>query len=187
MYACAMTEPTHKRRLVDRVADPAYVEGLGSKPLDELRRMRDECRDADNEVSFERRLSQARIDILSAELARRQGGGDEDLLSRLPQILASEGRSGSDAPLPERAPDFSIPRTADVPRRRVEEIAGERTLAQLPQLSVDEVRGIIESLGEHERTLSERRKKVHDAMDAIQDEIVRRYVSGEADPSAALG
>ena len=187
MYACAMTEQTHKRRLVERVGDPDYVSDLASKSLEELRGMRDDCRDADNEVSFERRLCQARIDILSAELARRQGGGDEDLVSRLPQILATEGRAPSGAPLPERAPDFSIPRTADVPRRRVEEIAGERTLAQLPQLSVEEVRRIIESLGEHERTLSARRKKVHEAMDAIQDEIVRRYVSGEADPSAALG
>ncbi|HEX2051852.1 MAG TPA: aerial mycelium formation protein [Actinomycetota bacterium] len=182
-----MTEPTHERRLVDRVADPSFVDGLGSKPLDELRAMRDACRTADNEVSFERRLCQARIDILSAELSRRQGGGDEDLLSRLPEILATEGRAPTDGALPERAPDFSIPRTADVPRRRVEEIAGETTLAQLPQLSGDEVRRIIESLGEHERSLSERRKRVHDAMDAIQDEIVRRYVSGEADPSEALG
>lgn len=182
-----MTEPTHERRLVDRVADPSFVDGLGSKPLDELRAMRDACRTADNEVSFERRLCQARIDILSAELSRRQGGGDEDLLSRLPEILATEGRAPTDGPLPERAPDFSIPRTADVPRRRVEEIAGETTLAQLPQLSGDEVRRIIESLGEHERSLSERRKRVHDAMDTIQDEIVRRYVSGEANPSEALG
>ena len=43
------------------------------------------------------------------------------------------------------------------------------------------------SLAEHERKVSERRKKVHDVLDRLQAEIVRRYTSGEADPSAALG
>lgn len=151
--------------------------------------MRDECRDGENELSFERRLCQARIDILTAELERREGKGEGDLLDRLPQILAEGGHGGEspDAPLPARAPDFSIPRSADVPRRRVEEIAGEQTLARLSQISVDEIKGIIESLAEHERTVSARRRRAHEVMDEIQAEIVRRYTSGEADPTAALG
>jgi hypothetical protein len=43
------------------------------------------------------------------------------------------------------------------------------------------------SLAEHERNLSARRRKLHEVMDLIQAEIVRRYTSGEADPTAALG
>ena len=41
---------------------------------------------------------------------------------RLPAILASDTRApaASSNPLPARAPDFSIPRNADIPRRRVE-------------------------------------------------------------------
>ncbi len=177
-----------KRRLIERITDPAFAEGLRDKPLDELREMRDECREGENELSFERRLCQARIDILSAELDRRTGRGHGDLLARLPEILAAERAVGSqEAPLPPRAPQFSVPRNADVPRRRVEEIVGEQTLARLSQLRPEEIKAIIHPLDEHERTLSERRKRVHDVMDRIQAEIVRRYTTGEADPAAALG
>jgi hypothetical protein len=174
-----------KRRLVERIVDPGYLDGLADKDLAELRAMREECREGELELSFERRLCQARIDILSAELERRAGGDDAgDLVSRLPQILAKDtgGRSG-ELSLPNRAPDFSIPRNADVPRRRVEEIVGEQTLARIPSLSAEEVRGIIASLGEHERKVSERRRNVHDVIDALQAEIVRRYT---ADPGSAL-
>jgi hypothetical protein len=176
-----------KRRLVERIVEPDYLEGLADKSLAELRALRDECREGETELSFERRLSQARIDILTAELERRAGGGgDDDLLSRLPEILATEERVGSEASLPARAPDFSIPRNADVPRRRVEEIVGEQTLTRLPGMATEELRAIVAALAEHEREVSQRRKLVHEVMDAIQSEIVRRYASGEADPAALL-
>ena len=179
--------PEPKRRLVERISEAAYLEGLKEIPLADLRGKRDECKEAETELSFERRLAQARIDILSAELDRRAGGGDsESLMSRLPQILATEGHSGSQ-PLPSRAPDFSIPRNADIPRRRIEEIVGEQTLSRLPALPNEEVQGILASLAEHEKSLSGRRRKVQEIMDTVQAEIVRRYVSGEADPTAALG
>lgn len=177
---------TDKRRLLDRVTDPAYTEGLSERPEDKLRAMRDECKDGENDASFERRLCQARIDILTAELARRTGTGGADLLERLPEILATESRD-QEGSLPERAPDLSIPRTADIPRRRVEEIVGERTLARLSQIPDEEIRGIIDSLRAHETELSARRKSLQEVLDRIQQEFMRRYKSGEADPTAALG
>lgn len=176
-----MTEQ-RQRRLVERVAGPEYLQGLATRPLEDLRAMREECREGEMELSFERRLSQARIDILSAELDRRSGKEEGDLVSRLPEILAAEGATGSN-PLPSRAPDFSIPRNADVPRRRVEEVVGEQTLARLSTIAVEEIRGIIASLGEFEKGVSSKRKVVQEVMDNIQTEIVRRYTSGEADPA----
>jgi hypothetical protein len=177
-----------KRRLVERVSEPEYVAGLEDKRLEDLRAMRDECREGENELSFERRLCQARIDILSAELERRAGGsGSEDLLDKLPQILATESAATRGDHIPDRAPDFSVPRSVDVPRRRVEEIVGEQTLARLPNLSSEEIRSIISSLADHESHVSARRRKVQEVLDSIQAEIVRRFVSGEADPTAALG
>ncbi|MFN2593887.1 MAG: aerial mycelium formation protein [Actinomycetota bacterium] len=176
-----------KRRASDRIADPSYLDGLDSKPLQDLRVMREECKEVERELSFERRLCQARVDILAAEIERRSSGKDDSLIDRLPQILASELGGGDATSLPERAPDLSVPRNADIPRRRVEEIVGEQTLARLPSLQVAEIKGIITSVSDHERSVSARRKAVQDVMDRIQAEIVRRYTSGEADPSAALG
>ena len=175
-----------KRRLVERIRDPEFIEDIESKSIEDLRQMREDAREGENELSFERRLCQARIDILSAELDRRSGDSGGGLLERLPEILATEAIAESDSPLPSRAPDYTIPRNADVPRRRVEEIVGEQTLARLPQLSPEEIRGIMQSLADHEREVSGKRKQVQEIMDKVQAEIVRRYTSGEADPAAAL-
>jgi hypothetical protein len=178
-----------RRRLVERLTEPSYLDGLEETEIQALRDMRDECREGENELSFERRLCQARIDILTAELERRAGHGNEDLLARLPEILAAEGASmgtGEANPLPRRAPNYAIPRNADVPRRRVAEILGEQTLSRLAQIDTDEIKSIVASLGNHERRVSEQRRRVQDVMDRLQAEIVRRYTSGEADPSAAL-
>jgi hypothetical protein len=175
-----------KRRMIDRIIDPAFLEGVEEVSLEQLRQMRDECHEVEKELSFERRLSHARVDILSAELERRSGGGSADLIARLPEILASEERRVPETPLPARAPDFSVPRNADIPRRRIEEIVGEQTLARLGQISADEIRAIIASLNEHESGVSTRRRQVHEVMNAIQEEIVRRYRTGRADPSAVL-
>ena len=179
---------TDQRRLSERVTHPSYLEGLDKKAIEELRTLRDECREAENEASFERRLCQARLDILAAELNRRDGNSDEDLLARLPDILGGEHREPSQdgVPLPSRAPNFSAPRNADIPRRRVEEVLGEQTLARLSEIDNDELRKIMESLSEYEKTVSTRRRAIQDVMDKIQTEIVRRYTSGEADPSTAF-
>lgn len=172
-----------RRRLVEQVTDPAYLEDLADRSVEDLRAMREECREGENELSFERRLCQARVDILTAELDRREGRGEGDLMSRLPSILAAETRAGEGSPLPSRAPDFSIPRNADIPRRRVEEVLGEQTLARLGSIPSEEIRGIIDSLKEHEATVSAKRKAVQEVMDRVQAEIVRRYSTGEADPA----
>ncbi len=175
-----------QRRLSERVTHPAYLEGLTDKSIAELRAMREECREAENEVSFERRLCQARLDILAAEINRREGRSEDDLVARLPEILGGERRQAADLPLPSRAPDFSVPRNADVPRRRVEEVVGEQTLARLSDIDVAELHQIMDTLADYEKTVSARRRAIQDVMDKVQGEIVRRYTSGEADPTAAL-
>lgn len=177
-----------KRRLVERVAEPSYIEGLDARALEDLEAMRIEVSLLENDLSFERRLCQARIDILSAELDHRTGKVEGDLISRLPQILADESkhthpRPPSDQTLPSRAPDVRVPRIADVPRRRLEEIVGGQTLARLTTMPEEEIKTSISALVEYERTLSGRRKRVHEVLDAIQGELVRRYSTGEADAS----
>ena len=176
-----------KRRLVDRVIDPSYIEGLSDRSDEDLHQMLGEGTEAENEVSFERKLCQGRIDILKAELTRRKEGLDtSDLVARLPEILAAGETRSDNEGLPSRAPDFSIPRNADIPRRRVEEIAGEQTLARLPQMPDDEIASVIKALTEHEANLSNRRKALHEVIDALQAENIKRLKSGDDNPSAVL-
>jgi hypothetical protein len=172
-----------KRRRVDQVTDPSYIDGLPDKSIDDLKRMRDETQEIENEISFERRLCQARIDILTAEIDHRSGKSG-DVISRLPEILAAEGRTDAgDGGLPSRAPDRSIPKNAGIVRRRVEEIVGEETLARLSDVSDDELKTIIASLGKHEQNLSQQRQSLHEVLDQIQAEIVGRYSEGETEAS----
>jgi hypothetical protein len=176
------------RRLVDRVIDPGYLAGIAGRSDEDLKTMLSESAEAENEVSFERKLCQGRIDILKAEITRREEGRDSgDLVSRLPQILAGDEPRSEPGSLPSRAPDFSIPRNADIPRRRVEEIVGEQTLARLPQLPDEELRSVIGALTDHEANLSARRKALHDVIDVLQAENIKRMKSGDTDPTSALG
>lgn len=175
-----------KRRLSEIVTDPAYVEGLAEKSTEDIKPMRDETCEVENELSFERRLCQARLDILSAELDHRAGKVTGDLISRLPQILADEARAETASGLPQRPPDFSLPRTTEIPRRRVEEIVGEGALSRLTKMPEEEIRSSIEALAEHEHNLSALRKKVHETLDRLQAEMIKRYTSGEADSNSLL-
>ena len=175
-----------ERRLADRVADPGYLANLEGRSMSDLQQMRTEAQGLENDLSFERRLCQARIDILSAELDHRSGRVEGDVMSRLAHILATDEGGGSGGPLPSRVPDLSVPAQATRQRRRVEEIVGADTLARLTELPEEEIRTSIESLAEHEKTLSMQRRNIHEVIDTIQAEIVRRYTSGEEDPSSLL-
>ncbi|HEY6319918.1 MAG TPA: hypothetical protein VI462_18755 [Acidimicrobiia bacterium] len=66
--------PPHRRRL-DVILSEGYLDDLAAKPIDAVRAMHEECIEVETEVSYVRRLAQARIDIVSAELERRAAGG----------------------------------------------------------------------------------------------------------------
>lgn len=170
------------RRRIDRITDPSYLEGLGARPLPDVRERRAECQEEEAILSYERRLLHARLDIMRDELERRVGGGEATpLVDRLRRILTDEHRSsrGSfpvDVPL----------NLAEQPKRRVEKLISDDTLARLPDLSEEEIRTFIEAIEEVERQVSDERRRVQDVQDALNAELMRRYRSGEADPTEAL-
>src|SRR5262245_24141863 len=100
--------PQHQRR-IDRVLAPGYLDGLDGRSLDEVRTMERECAELETEVSYVRRLAQARIDIIEAERERRAKGqslgglSDRDLAAALQEILVDEGprRAPADTRIPE--------------------------------------------------------------------------------------
>ena len=76
---------------IQRLTDPSFVGNLDARALDELRDMKTECNEVENALSYLRRLSQARIEILEAERERRERGGTVgDLVADLPRILSAE-------------------------------------------------------------------------------------------------
>ena len=109
--------PEHKRRKADLIFEPGYADDLSSRSVDELKEMREDCNQLENEFSYERRLCHGRVDILTAELDHRAGKAD-DVISRLPEILAAGASPGGEEALPDRAPDLTAPENAGGPRRR---------------------------------------------------------------------
>ncbi len=171
-----VSEPQQQRRS-ERIVDPAYVGGLDAKSLDELRSMHEECLEVETEMSYVRRLAQARVDILEAELERRAAGGSvEDLVAALPKILADEGPRPD--PATSRLPRHLAPAPAVEFRRGLEHLIGDDTLANLPVLPDDELRSTIGQLRELERDVSERRRALHSVIDRIELVLAERLRDG---------
>jgi len=166
----------HQRR-VDRVLEPGYVDDRASCSLEELRSRHSECLEIETEVSYVRRLAQARLDILRAELSRRAAGGTVgDLIAALPQILADEGPR---APVTEsRLPRHLAPSMDIKWNRGLEHLAFDETLATLPTLSDAELESRIEQLSTLERELSERRRSLHRVIEAIELDLASRHEVG---------
>jgi hypothetical protein len=153
------------------VLDPAYVEGLDACSVDEVRAMHAECLELETEVSYVRRLIQARVDILEAELERRASGGTlEDLINALPQILADPGPRADPASsrLPQKmAPDQESEWAGDLE-------ASDNLLANLPALGDDELRGSIERLRSLEREVSDERRALFGVINRIDLDLAGR-------------
>jgi hypothetical protein len=151
-----------------RVLDPAYLDDLTSSSIEELRTKHAECIELETEVSYVRRLTQARIDILEAEVRRRSEGGSlEELISQLPQILADQGPRGNPAssrlPL-QLAPEQDSEWAPDLQRF-------DGVLANLPTLSDGELADAIAGLRSLEREVSDQRRELFAVIDRIDQSL----------------
>lgn len=166
---------------LDRLLAEDFLEGLQDVAMEELRSRKAACADVEGQLSYVRRLVQGRLDIIRAELRRREGGGNgglADLVDALPEILSEGGRGGSTmGRLPtEMAPGVNHRRlTAQLDR-----IIDVDRVGLLPGMSDDQVGDLAAALIELEQSVSGQRRAVHERMDAVQAEMVRRYKSGEA-------
>jgi hypothetical protein len=166
-------DQTHRRR-IDRVLDPAYLDDLEGCALDEVRRRHEECLEIETEVSYVRRLAQARLDILDAELQRRQRGGTVgDLIDALPRILSDEGPRASAAK--SRLPRHLAP-SPDIPwRRGLEHLVSDATLANLPNIPDEELHATMDQLRELEQDVSSKRRALHRVIDRIEADLAARH------------
>jgi hypothetical protein len=147
-----------------KVLDETYVADLEARSVEELRAMHAECLELETEVSYVRRLAQARMDILEAEINRRQRGGSlEELIESLPQILADSGPRGD--PASSRLPMQMAPEQDSEWAPQL--AALEATLSDLPALSEDELQSAITGLRGLEREVSDQRRALFTVIDRI--------------------
>jgi hypothetical protein len=138
-------------------------------------------------LSYVRRLIQGRLDIVLAEVGRREtgdsGGNTAELVGRLPEILGNRVRS----PGTGRLSTLMAPGEAELTEvTRLDEIVDADALATLPERDDGELRAMADALAEYEKEVSAGRHSVHDVIDQLQDELVRRYKSGEANVDTLL-
>jgi hypothetical protein len=146
------------------VLDPEYVIDLEASSIEALRAKHAECVELETEVSYVRRLTQARIDILEAEVQRRSSGGSlEDLISRLPEILADAGPRGN--PASSRLPLQMAPEQDSEWAPELEQFDG--VLANLPTLTDTELQEAIAGLRSLEREVSDQRRELFAVIDRI--------------------
>lgn len=166
-----------KRRRIDRILQDDYLDQLAEKPLDEVRAMREECLEVETEVSYVRRLAQARIEILEAELERRVSGGSVgDLIAALPKIFADDRPRTS--PPQSRLPRHLAPAMDIEWSRGLERLVADSTLVNLPKLPDAELREILAQLREFEQEVSGARRALHAVIDRLEVEIGARHKAG---------
>ena len=147
--------------------------------IGELRDRRSCLGSIESQVSFLRRVLQARIDLIEAALAaREQAPGAEArlsvLLGAVPELTMRTGPGGSGRSPRHRGlvdPDLELLAEIDV--------EGSVALLDVPTASDDELRDELVRLDGIERRISDLRSELHRSIDAIQGDIARRYRVGE--------
>lgn len=165
-----------ERRRLDRITADGYLDDLAELDLEAVRARRDECAAEETQLSYLRRMLQARLDIVTGEQQRRRDGGDaHSLVEALPSLLADAPPSSS-----REARAMRIEPPEEQMRRREDRLAVDGTLARLPDLSDEELDDVAEQLRGEESRVSSVRAVVQQRLDALQDALVARY-RGEAD------
>ncbi len=172
---------------LERVTDPAYLEGLAQADLDVVRRKRQECQDLENGLSYVRRLLHGRLDIVRGELENRRAGAEpadlEAIIGRLPALLSEGSRSDS---LPRPPQDLAPDNEAEALVAELDARFPASQLGELPTLDLPEIVGLAEDLAAYEREVSGRRSALHEVIDRLHDEIIRRYRAGDASVDSLL-
>ncbi len=153
----------------------------GTLSLDELRALRTVLQHEDDAISYVRRLAQARLDLLRAELHNRSVGDEKNITGELPAILGAHLTGGQPRP-PRPADDFSHHPLA----LALEELCSDAGSTDLPSMNGDELIDYLARLHEFEQLRSHERKELFVRIDALSAELVRRYRDGEADVDGLL-
>ncbi len=164
---------------LSEVTDPGFLDGIETWTMDQVRAHRETTTELETSLSYLRRIVQGRLDIVLAEQHHREHGepaGLHELVAELPSILSGNVH----APGVGRLPATFAPGDAESGMEAgLEEILPATRLGSLPDLPDAELRDVATRLTDFERSVSAQRRAVLDVLDRLQDEIVRRYRTGE--------
>jgi hypothetical protein len=146
-----------------------------------VRSRRAECQAIETGLSYLRRMVQGRMDIVAAEHDRRRTGAGrrdlDDLISRLPEVLAEKTRSVGNGRLPD---PLGIGEVDEAMAEELDDIASPGALSDPSVLTDADLDRITTALAAYEQRVSGLRRQLFDRIDALEDELTRRYRSGEA-------
>ena len=156
-------------------------------PLADLRQLRVDCSAAEGDVSFVRRMTQGRLDIVGHESRRRSGAADVELetsglLFDMPEILADGPTRSSGRPTLIQEPGT----VAQALVGQLDGLAAPSELGDLARVDDDRLTELLDALRTFEIDLSATRRRLHERIDSIQGEIARRYRDGEASIDSLL-
>jgi hypothetical protein len=147
--------------------------------LDELRALRTEMQQRDDVVSYARRVAQARLDLVTSEMSRRNSDGD--VSAEVTDVL-SQHLTGGPARPPRPAEDLSD----DALSIELDAICAEHRYGRVEDLDEAELATLADAIEEFEKRVSRDRRARFDRLDALSAELVRRYRDGEADVDSLL-
>jgi hypothetical protein len=173
------------RRRIDRVLAPDYLADLAACTLDELRDRRAEADQEEVDLSYARRLLQGRIDILRAEHDSRRGHGpltrqsfphtDAEIVDALKRILTDDR---AEKPNEMARHVGGEPSRVGEHRREAERAVADVGGSDLAAMSDSELEHALADLAAIEGRVSRARRQVQVVVDALSDEIARRYQVG---------
>ncbi len=182
------SQPQQKgRRPIDKILSPGFADHPDSLDLVELRARRQLAEQEEVDLSYARRLLQARLDLLVDERVQRVHGvpvptvrvprSDDVLARELGVVLSDEtprrdhGRGRHLQTDPSRVGEH----------RRAAELAVADLRASDPaSLSTPELDAAIARLQGFEQEVSKNRSLVQNIMDLLSADMTRRYREGEA-------
>jgi hypothetical protein len=178
---------------LQRLLSDDLLANTRSHTMERLRSIRVELNTAEGDVSFVRRVTQGRLDIVGHEVARRSnpdtessevGAGVNDLLFDMPDILTDDrsGNRGANRPVTVGEPGP----IAEALLADLDSIASPSQLSGVATMAQGDLADLLDSLRQFEIDLSSARRSLHDRIDGIQEEIARRYRDGEASIDALL-
>ena len=169
---------TPSRRRIDRVTAEDFLADMDSKSAADLRAMRDDCREEEEQLSYARRVVLGQLDVLQHELATR-GDDASTHMARVEAItkVFGEGDHIGASTMPAAHRDIYTP-TGPVGRRRGDSVLEETPLGKVAEMSEEAVTALIDKVSSEAEWITAKRRVVLHHLDTLQQELVRRCRAG---------